>query len=483
MFTHLETLLLPFAEISQTAGKLGPSTQEHLLWARETQAMSFVFHIPFVCFGIAFPAIVIFTEGLWLRTGDPTFKALARRWSKVMMIMFAIGVVSGTILTFEFGILWPNFMATFGDVFGLAFGLEGFSFFIEAIFIAIYVYGWDRLPARTHFLAGLPIILTGLTGSMMVIAVNGWMNHPGGFDVVNGVITNIHPWKALFNDFFWHELAHMYLAGYVVVGFIVASVYAVSRLKGDTSKYVRAGMIIPLAVAALAAPAQLFIGDWAAREVASQQPLKLATMEGLGETTKGAPFEIGGIYDAKTGEINGGIAVPDMLSLLAFHNPNATVTGLNSLPREDQPGPVNVVRFAFVGMVGIGTLLALLGVFYIGVWWRFGRLPRSVWFYRAVAVSGPLAVVALISGWIVTEVGRQPWIVYQVMRVTNAVTDASGLPIIFAAVMIIYLSICGVLYWLLRRLASQPHWQDPSTDDPTAGGPTPDKLTPEGAGA
>jgi cytochrome d ubiquinol oxidase subunit I len=469
MLSHLGSLL-PLAEITQTTGKLGPSSQTHLIWARETQALSLTFHIPFVCFGIAFPAIVLFTEGLWLRTGDPTYKALAKRWSKVMMIMFAVGVVSGTILTFEFGILWPNFMATFGDVFGLAFGLEGFSFFIEAIFIAIYVYGWDKLPKKTHFMVGIPIVITGMTGSLMVIAVNGWMNHPGGFDVVNGAITNIHPWKALFNDFFWHELAHMYVAGYVVVGFIVASVYAVSKLKGDTSKYVRAGMIIPLTVAALAAPVQLFIGDWAAREVATKQPLKLATMEGLGHTTKGAPFTMGGVYDAETGEVNGGLQVPDMLSLLAFHNPNATVTGLDSVPRSDQPGPVNTVRYAFHIMVGIGSFLALLGVFFIGVWWRYGRLPRNVWFYRAIAASGPLAVVALVSGWIVTEVGRQPWIVYQVMRVTNAVTDAGGMQAIFFAVTIIYLTLCGVLFWLLRRLARQPHWQDP-TDDPTR--PTP----------
>ncbi|MGB0873422.1 MAG: cytochrome ubiquinol oxidase subunit I [Solirubrobacterales bacterium] len=460
--TALEPLL---AQIPQTVGELGPGGNEQLLWARQLQAMSLTFHIPLVCFGIAFPAIVLFTEGLWLRTGDETYKRLAKRWSKVMMIFFAVGVVSGTILSFEFGILWPDFMATFGDVFGLAFGLEGFSFFIEAIFIAIYVYGWDRLPRKVHFMTGIPIVITGITGSMMVIAVNGWMNNPVGFDIINGAVTNIQPWKALFNDYFWHELVHMYLAGYMVVGFIVASVYAVAFLRGDRSRYVRAGMIIPLTAAALVAPVQLFVGDWAGREVAKHQPLKLAAFEGLGQTTKGAPFTFGGLYDADTGEIKGGIAVPDMLSLLAYHSPNATVEGLNSVPRDDQPGAVNVVRYSFHAMVGIGSLLALLGAFYLAVWWRYKRLPTTRWFYRAVVLAGPAAVTALICGWIVTEVGRQPWIVYEVMRVSDAVTDAGGLRTMFFAALLVYIALGATVVWLLRRLTgdgASPGYRPPN---------------------
>ncbi|MBK5230769.1 MAG: cytochrome ubiquinol oxidase subunit I [Thermoleophilia bacterium] len=422
--------------------------------------MSFVFHIPLVCFGIAFPAIVLFTEGLWLRTGDATYKALAKRWSKVMMIFFAVGVVSGTILSFEFGILWPDFMATFGNVFGLAFGLEGFSFFVEAIFIAIYVYGWDRLPRRAHFASGIPIVIAGFVGSMMVIAVNGWMNNPVGFQMVNGVATDIRPWQALFNSYLWHELAHMYLAGYMVVGFIVAAVYAVAYMKGDRSRYVRAGLIIPLTVASLAAPVQVLVGDWAGRAVAEQQPLKLAAMEGLGHTEKGAPLTLGGLYDASTGKVKYGISVPNGLSLLATHDPNSTVRGLDSVPREDRPGPINTVRYAFATMVTIGTLLALLGVFYAAVWWRRARLPRGRWFYRAVVVAAPASVLALISGWIVTEVGRQPWIVYDVMRVKDAVTTAGGLPLVFAGVAAIYLSMTAIVVWLTRNLSRQPRPSD-----------------------
>jgi cytochrome bd ubiquinol oxidase subunit I len=445
----IDSSLVAFAADTVT-GELGRASNPDLLQARHMQALSLAVHIPLVCFGIAFPAMVLFVEGLYLRTGDATYKALAKRWSKVMLILFAVGVVTGTILSFEFGLLWPDFMATFGDVFGLGFALEGFSFFIEAIFIAIYVYGWDRLPSRAHLLTGVPIVITGMTGSMMVIAVNGWMNHPVGFDVVGGEIVNVRPWAALFNSYFWHELVHMYLAGYLVAGFIVAGIYARAHLRGRRDLYHRAGLVVPLTVAALVAPVQVVVGDWAGREVAKVQPTKLAAMEGLGETTKGAPFHFGGWYS--DGDISGGIEVPKLLSLLAFHNPNATVQGLDATPVDDQP-PVNVVRFAFQGMVAIGSGLALLGVLYLLTWWRHARLPRTKWFYRAVSIAGPLAVVALICGWITTEVGRQPWVVYEIMRTSDAVTAAGGLPLALAVLIAVYIGLAGAVWWLLRRLA------------------------------
>jgi cytochrome d ubiquinol oxidase subunit I len=449
-------LLAAAGSTTDLVGKLGPSEQEHLLWARELQAMSLAVHIPLVCFGIAFPAIVLFMEGLYLRTGDETYRALAKRWSKVMLILFAVGVVTGTILSFEFGLLWPNFMATFGDVFGLAFGIEGFAFFIEAIFIAIYVYGWDRVPKKVHLMFGVPIVITGVIGSLSVLTVNGWMNDPQGFDIVNGQVTNIRPWDALFNSFFWHELAHMYFAGYMVTGFIVGGVYAVAYLKGDRSRYVRAGMIVPLTVACLASPVQVVIGDWAGREVTKEQPIKLATFEGLPKTQADAPFHIGGWYNKKTQEVEGAIEIPYLLSILAYHDPTHVVQGLDSVPPDDRPGPINTVRFAFQTMIGIGSLLMVFGLFYAAVWYRKGRLPRTKWFYRIAAIAGPLSVVALISGWITTEVGRQPWIVYGVMRVEGAVTNAGGLPIAYFVALAIYLSLAGAVFWLLRRLAAKP---------------------------
>jgi cytochrome bd ubiquinol oxidase subunit I len=422
----------------------GPVNQDYLLQARQMQAMSFAVHIPLVCFGIAFPAMVVFLEGLWLRTGDPLYKALAKRWSKAMLILFAIGVVTGTILSFEMGLLWPDFMASFGDVFGLAFGIEGFSFFMEAIFIAIYVYGWDRLSPRTHIAAGVPMIVAGFTGSLMVISVNGWMNQPTGFSIRHGQVVDVKPLKALFNSNLWHELTHMYLAGFLVAGFLVASVYAAAWLRGRRDRRHQVGLVVALSVAALVAVPQLLVGDWAARTVADRQPVKLAAFEGLKETQKGAPFSL-----------VGGIEVPKALSILAFHDPNATVKGLNTVPKDDQP-PTGIVKVSFRTMVGIGTGLAALGVWFIWFWWRRRRLPGTVWFLRALVAAGPLAVVALIAGWVTTEVGRQPWVVYEVMRTEDAVTGASGVPVGYAALSLIYLALAAIAYVMLRRLARTP---------------------------
>jgi cytochrome d ubiquinol oxidase subunit I len=440
--------------LDTAAGSLVPAAQEYLHEARQMQALSLGVHIPLVCFGISFPAMVLFAEWLHNRTGDPTYKALAKRWSKVMLILFAIGVVTGTILSFELGLLWPRFMERWGEVFGFAFAIEGLSFFVEAIFIAIYVYGWDRLTPRMHFLSGLPIAAAGLLGSSMVIAVNGWMNSPQGFDLrPNGEPTDVRPLEALFNSHLWHEEVHMYLAGFIVASSLVAAVYAAAWLRGRRDRHHRAGLVIPLAVLCLAAPAQLVVGDWAARTVADSQPTKLAAMEGLDETTKGADLTVGGLYFDR--EVHGGVRIPKLLSLLAFHDPDATVKGLNPVPADDRP-PVGWVRNCFQLMVGIGTLLILLGLWFLWYRWRRGALPRTPWFYRAVVLAGPASLVALISGWIVTEVGRQPWIVYQLMRVDEAVTGAEGIPIGYATLVVVYLALIGVALYMLRRLARTP---------------------------
>ena len=441
--------------IAAVVETLGGGPQPDLLEARQMQALSLGVHIPLVCFGIAFPAMFLFVEGLYLRTGDATYKALAKRWSKVALILFAVGVVTGTILSFELGLLWPEWMATFGEVFGIAFALEGISFFVEAIFIAIYVYGWDRLPPRAHLLTGVPVVLAGIAGSFNVIAVNGWMNAPEGFEIVDGRVVDPRPWDALLNAHVWHETTHMYLAGYIVAGFIVAGVYAYAHLRGRRDRYHRTGLVVALAFACLAALVQIVVGDWAARTVAETQPVKLAAFEGLARTQEGAPFTIGGVFDEDEQRVRWGIEVPKLLSLLAAHDPDARITGLDAVPPQDRP-PVNVVRFAFQAMVGIGTALAVLGAVFLVTWLRRRRLPRSPWFYRAVMAAGPLSVVALISGWIATEVGRQPWIVYEVMRTEQAVTAADGLEVGYAVLVAVYLSLAAAVVWLLRRLARQP---------------------------
>ena len=435
-----------------TAGAaFAPVDQQYLFQARQMQALSLGVHIPLVCFGLAFPALVMFAEWRYLASGDPLFRTLARRWSKVMLALFAVGVVTGTILSFELGLLWPGFMAAFGNVFGLGFTLEGFSFFVEAIFIAIYVYGWDRLPPRLHFLSGVPIVIAGVTGSLFVIAVNGWMNHPIGFELRDGRAVNVRPWAALFgNRYFWHEFVHMYFAGYVVTGFVLAGAYAWGFLRGRWGRYERTALTIALSAAAIAAPLQIVIGDWVAREVARGQPVKLAALEGLTRTTAGASEHLLGWYDGE--KVVYGIEIPRLLSLLAFHDPNATVAGLETVPPGDRP-PVNVVRFAFQTMVGIGTLLALLGLVHLWARVRWKRLPTSRWFYRAVVAAGPLSVVALLAGWVTTEVGRQPWVVYGVMRTSEAVTGARGIPIGFGVLVVVYLGLAAAVAWLLRRFS------------------------------
>jgi cytochrome d ubiquinol oxidase subunit I len=433
---------------------LAPTEQEHLLEARQMQALSFAVHIPLVAFGTAFPVMVLFVEWLHHRTGDPVYRDVARRWTRIMVALFAIGVITGTILSFEMGLLWPNFMATFGDVFGLGFAIEGFSFFLEAIFIGIYVYGWNRLSPRAHMLSGIPIVITGFTGSLMVIAVNAWMNHPGGFTWVNGKAVDVHPWTALFgNSYLWHEITHMYLAGYIVVGFVLAGIYGFGWLRGHRGRYERTALVIPLTVAALAAPVQILVGDWAAREVTRYQPTKLAAMEGLGKTEERAPIHIGGWYTDN--EVKYGIPIPRMLSFLATHDPNAEVRGLDAVAGTDRP-PVNVTRISFQTMVGIGTLLAALGAFYLVVRVRKKRLPETPWFYRALVLAAPLSVVALIAGWVTTETGRQPWVAYGYMRTAEAVTGAGPIPVGYAVLTIIYILVAIGVVWILRRLARTP---------------------------
>jgi cytochrome bd ubiquinol oxidase subunit I len=442
------------------AASTNSDQQSYLLQARQMQAMSFIVHIPLVCFGMVFPTLLLYCESLWLRTGDPLYRNLALRWTRVMIALFAVGVITGTILSFEMGLLWPNFTATFGSVFGLGFAIEGTSFFLEAIFIGIYAYGWTRLSPRAHFLSGIPIVITGVTGSFMVIAVNAWMNHPSGFTLTGGQVTSSHPWRALFaNRYVWHEFVHMYLAAFMVTGFLVAACYAISWLRGSRSRHHRTALAIPLTAAAVAAPLQVLVGDWAARDIARTQPVKLAAVEGLGQTMSGAPVHLLGWYT--DGRVEYGVELPHVLSLLASHDYNATVRGLNSFPAEDLP-PVNLVRISFQTMVGIGSALALLAVVCLYMQLRHRRLPEAKLFYLAVAVAGPLSVIALIAGWTTTEVGRQPWVVYGVMRTSEAVTAAGIIPVSYAALALVYLGVLVALAWILRRFATTPLPDDDS---------------------
>jgi cytochrome d ubiquinol oxidase subunit I len=375
-------------------------TGDHTVYlkaASQLQALSFIVHIPLVCFGVALPAIIAFVEWRYVRTGDKLYLTIARRWTRIMAALFAVGAVTGTILSFEMGMLWPTFMSTFGGVFGLGFAIEGFSFFLEAIFIGIYVYSWKRFSPRLHLLTIVPIIISGFTGSLMVISVNAWMQHPSGFKLVHGKAVDVHPWAALFgNSFLWNELIHMYVGAFIVTGFILSGAYAVGRLRrGHWGRYERIAFTVPFTFAAIASPLEVIIGDWVARDIATEQPTKLAAIEGLGKTTRGASEHLLGWF--ANGSVKFGIPIPHLLSLLAFHSFNAKVQGLDAVPVAYRP-PVNITRYSFQTMVGIGTGLAVLAIWFMWVRYRKRQLPSQRWFYLAAAAAGPAALLALICG-------------------------------------------------------------------------------------
>jgi cytochrome d ubiquinol oxidase subunit I len=425
------------------------ATPADLAAARVQMALSLGWHIVVACLGVGMPAITLIAEWRGYRTGDPVYRLLARRWARAMGVLFAVGAVSGTILSFEMGLLWPGLMGTYGQVIGLPFTMEGIAFFIEAIFLGVYLYAWDRLPPVPHMLAGIPIVIAGVASAFFVVTANAWMQQPTGFDEVNGRIVAVDPWAAMFNTATPPQTTHMIVAAFMVAGFLMASVYAVAMLRGRTDRYHRLGFLIPFTVAAVLTPVQVVVGDWAANFVADYQPVKLAAMEGLFETTAGAPLTVGGI--AVDGQLVGGLEIPYGLSLLAHWDPNAVVMGLNEVPPADRP-PVTVVHLAFDLMVGVGFALLALAAWAAVVWWRRGRLPRSRWFLRAGAVSGVAAVLALEAGWTVTEVGRQPWIVFGVLRTADAVNPAPGLVWGFVLVTAVYAVLTVTTLYVLRRM-------------------------------
>lgn len=416
-------------------------------------ALSLGWHIVLASFGIGFPLIMLIAEWRGIRTSDPVYLLLARRWASVLAVLFAIGAVSGTILSFELGILWPGFMGTFGELIGLPFVIEAVAFFIEAIFIGIYLYGWDRLSPRVHLLSGIPIVIAGVASAGFVVTANAFMNQPRGFDLVDGKVTNPQPWVAMFNPATPVQTIHMILAAFMVTGFGVAACYAWSLLRGKRDRYHMLGFLVPFVLGAAIAPVQILVGDWAARFLAEYQPVKFAAMEGLYQTQRGAPLSIGGIV--ADGEVKYALEIPKGLSFLGKRDPNAEIQGLDATPVEDRP-PVAPVRYAFQVMVAIGTGLLLLGVWFAITWWRRRELPKSKLFLIAAVAAGPAAAIAMEAGWIVTEVGRQPWIVYEVMRVEDAVTSAPNIRYAYYSVIVLYTLLTAATIFVLRRLARRP---------------------------
>ena len=441
---------------------LEAATPADMVAARQQMALSLGWHIVFACFGVGMPLITLVAEWLGIRTGDPVYRLLARRWAKVMGVLFAVGAVSGTILSFEMGILWPGLMGVYGQVIGLPFSLEGIAFFIEAIFVGIYLYGWDRLPARVHALTAVPIVLAGIASAFFVVTANAWMNQPTGFMVAEGKVVTVDPWRAMFNPATPPQTTHMIVAALMVAGFGMASVYAVAWLRGRRDRYHRLGFTIPFTLAAVLTPVQIAVGDWAAKFLHERQPIKLAAIEGVFRSGSHVPVHLGGIY--VDGEMKYAIEIPNGLSLLTGYKPSTFITGLETVPAENRP-PVNIVHLAFQGMVGIGfALLALSGLFAL-VWLRKRRLPRTPWFWRAAALAGVGAALALEAGWVTTEVGRQPWVVYGVLRTADAVNPAPGLRWGFYLVTVVYAVLTAITVVVLRRMTRTTPVPDEITDE------------------
>jgi len=427
-------------------------------WARAQMAFTLATHIILVPLGVAWAFMALIANYRGIRKNDADAIRLAQRWSKYMAVTFAVGAVTGTVLSFEFGLLWPNFMDRFGAAFGIPFAVEGLFFFAEAIFIAIYIYGWKRLKPWPHFWTGIPIVIAGIGGTLSVVAANAWMNEPGGFTLneAGTKIVDVDPFAVIFNKAMPLQSLHMLVAAYLVGGFMIASVYAVAMLRGKRDHYHRLGFIIPFAVAAIATPVQMLVGDQLARWVYQNEPIKFAAIELVPETSRDVPETLFGYIDSD-GEVKGGIPIPGFASILSdpAEGTNTQIQGLDAFPKGDRPTTrqVNTVHLAWDVMVGLGTMLFLLSLWF-GIVWLFRRdIPRTKWFLRAAAVSGVASVIAMEAGWVVTEVGRQPWIVFEYMKVEDAATENQGVWVTFLVIAAVYAVVAVTLVLVLRLMA------------------------------
>ncbi|HEV7366695.1 MAG TPA: cytochrome ubiquinol oxidase subunit I [Gemmatimonadales bacterium] len=421
-----------------------------LLAARSQMAVSLAFHIIFAVVGIGMPVLMVISERRWQKTGDPIHLDLAKRWSKGTAILFAVGAVSGTVLSFELGLLWPEFMRLAGPIIGMPFSLEGFAFFTEAIFLGIYLYGWDRISPRAHIWAGIAVAVSGAASGIFVVCANSWMNTPAGFDLVAGRPVNVDPIAAMLNPAAFQQTLHMTLAAYTATGFAVAGIHAFLLLFDSQNAFHRRAFTAALLLGAPAAILQPISGDISGRAVAVQQPVKLAALESHFETMAGAPLTIGGWPDVDRREVRYAIKIPYGLSLLAFHDPHAVVKGLEDFPREDWPN-LPIVHFAFQIMVALGTYLAVVSLWAGWLAIRRKDLTTNRMLLRAIALGAPMGFIAVEAGWTVTEVGRQPWIIQGVLRTADAVTPMPGLVVPFLLFTLLYCFLGVIVAWLLYR--------------------------------
>jgi len=429
---------------------------DDLIAARLQMAVSLGFHIVFACIGMTMPVLMAFSEWRWLKTGKQVYLDITKAWSKGVAIFFAVGAVSGTVLSFELGLLWPEFMKHAGAVIGMPFSWEGTAFFVEAIALGVFLYGWNRLNKWVHWLSGVLVSISGILSGIFVVSANAWMNSPAGFDWVNGKAVNINPVKAMFNDAWLSEAIHMTLAAFVSTAFAVAGVHAFLLLKNRSRLFHQQAVKTALIFGSVAALLQPISGDFSAKDVAKRQPAKLAALEALYKTSKPADLVIGGIPNDKEQRVNYAIHIPGGLSFLAKGDLNAEVEGLDKVPKEDWP-PVMITHISFQLMVIIGFFLAFVSLLYLvfSIKWRHVLMKK--WWLSVIAVATPLGFIAVEAGWTVTETGRQPWIIYGIMRTKDAVSSMPGLRYSFLVVTTVYLLLSLMITWLMRRQINTIH--------------------------
>jgi cytochrome d ubiquinol oxidase subunit I len=459
-------------------------------WARAQMAFTLGTHIILVPLGVSWAAMALIANYRGIKHDDADALLLAQRWSKYMAVTFAVGAVTGTVLTFEFGLLWPKFMGQWGEAFGVPFAFEGLFFFTEAIFIAIYIYGWRRLKPWPHFWTGIPLVITGIGGSVSVVAANAWMNEPQGFTLNRaGDVVDVNPVEVIFNKAMPLEALHMVVAAYVVGGFLVASVYAFGMLKGRRDRYHRLGLIIPFTVASIAIVIQMGVGDTLARWVYNNEPEKFAAIELVPETKSDVPETLLGRFNSAGTEVEGGIPIPGLASWLSDPSTgkNTVIQGRDAFAADDQPtvAEANTVHLAWDVMVGGGTLLALLAVWWAASWIFRRDVPRTKWFLRIAACCGVLSVLVMEAGWVVTEVGRQPWIVREYMRVEDAATGNTGVWVTFVGVVVLYLVVAVTTVLVLRGMSRRWRAAEGDVDEtsvpygPRGPEPVPDRTSEE----
>lgn len=428
---------------------------DNLLAARTQMGTSLAFHIIFAAIGIGLPLLLIISEGLYLKTKDLVYLALARKWAKATAILFAIGAVSGTVLSFELGLLWPRFMQFAGGIIGMPFSMEGFAFFTEAIFLGLYLYGHRILSPLAHWLTTIPLAISGLASGIFIVSANGWMNSPSGFTYINGQVSNVNPVAALLNKAWAYEAVHSSSSMYLTVGFAVAAIYAFGILRGKNDKYHRTGLMLGLIMAFCFIPVQIISGDASAKWVAANQPTKLAAMESLFQTKTCAPLTIGGFSNTQQDTNQLAIEIPCGLSFLISENPNTKVTGLDDFPAENRPNPA-IVHPAFDIMVSIAGIMTFVALWTGFEWIRTRRIPQNRFLLLALSATGILGFIGIEAGWTVTEVGRQPWVIFGVLRTSQAVTTAPGVFPLFIFFTLLYIALSVILVWLLLRLAKEP---------------------------